>query len=248
MTRKNPLLALLPLLTALVTVLSTPAQAAAPQVYEAQVNGVRTELRLVVEGSVLSGQMTESGIVLDLRGTAQGPVLQGQVHQPGGAALMRFDGRIDGPRLAMTLHHAALPQPAQVTFQRVGTAAPADAAPSTAPRGAAVDGQLVGRWHQQSMINSSGGAGGFASFTTQRTLELAADGQVRQWVRSVGGGAQWSHRSDAELEFSGRWAMQGQQLWVQPQGQPAFVDAGRAVLVDGRLVIYRGGKRLIWQR
>jgi hypothetical protein len=118
----------------------------------------------------------------------------------------------------------------------------------TAGSGASVDRALVGRWTQESIINSGGGAGGFASFSTVRTLVLAHDGRVRQSVRSAGGGGNWSHASNEELEFSGRWQVRGTEIWVQPDGYPQYVAAGRYALIDGRLVVYDGRGRQIWSR
>ncbi len=100
----------------------------------------------------------------------------------------------------------------------------------------------------QAHREEAGGAGGFASFSTVRTLELAPDGSIRQWVRSAGGGGNWSHRAGDELEFSGRWQTRGEELLVQVDGQPDFVPAVRYRLVGERLVTENGQSRRIWQR
>ena len=114
--------------------------------------------------------------------------------------------------------------------------------------GGALDPALVGRWVRESVINSSGGAGGFASLATQRTLTLASDGRARQTLRSAGGGSQWSHSSGEQVEFSGRWQVRGAELWVQPDGQAQFIQAARYALFDGRLVAYTSQGRQIWSR
>ena len=64
---------LLPWIATLAAALCGAAHATAPQVYEAHVNGVRTELRLLVAGGTLDGQLLEQGVTLALRGTARGP-------------------------------------------------------------------------------------------------------------------------------------------------------------------------------
>lgn len=237
-------------LAATVATAANAAAAAAPQVFEAELNGVRAELRLVIAGGAVEGSLHEGASSLALRGTADGPALQGWMLDPAsGLQVMRFDARIDGAGLALTMRHPAMPEPARVLMHRAGTPRPVAAAPAAAeaPQGAAVDARLVGRWQQQRITSSDGGTG-FASFTTLRTLELGADGQVREWLKSVGGGAGWSHRSEPELQFAGHWAVRGDRLWLQPQGQPGFVEAGRVQLVDGRMVIENGRQRAVWQR
>jgi hypothetical protein len=110
------------------------------------------------------------------------------------------------------------------------------------------DPRLVGRWVQQAMINSSGGSGGFASFTTERSIEFGRDGQVQQWVRSVGGGSNWSTQSGRRLEFAGRWEVRGNEIWVQPQGRGDAVRAGTYQLSGPYLVTVGQDGRTIWQR
>lgn len=112
----------------------------------------------------------------------------------------------------------------------------------------AQDPRLVGRWVHQSMISSGGGAGGFASFTTQRSIEFGADGQVQQWVRSVGGGSNWSANGGRRLEFAGRWEVRGNEIWVQPQGHADALRAGTYQLSGPYLVTYGQDGRTIWQR
>ncbi len=128
-----------------------------------------------------------------------------------------------------------------VTSLTAATAAAANPAP-------ALDSRLLGRWVHQSMINSSGGAGGFASFSTERSIEFGADGQVMQWVRSVGGGGSWSTQSQPRLEFAGRWQVRGAEIWVQPEGETTFMRAGTYRLSGAYLVTEGRDGRTIWQR
>jgi hypothetical protein len=110
------------------------------------------------------------------------------------------------------------------------------------------DPRLVGRWVHQSSIQSGGGAGGFASFVTERSIAFTADGQVQQWVRSVGGGANWSSQGAGRLEFAGRWQTRGAEIWVQPDGLAQYLRAGSYRFVGDRLVTDGRDGRTIWQR
>ena len=113
---------------------------------------------------------------------------------------------------------------------------------------ASLDPRLLGRWVHQSMINSPGGAGGFSSFTTERTIEFGADGQMQQWVRSVGGGGSWSTQANRRLEFAGRWEVRGSEIWVQPQGMAEVMRAGNYRLSGPNLVTEGRDGRIVWQR
>ncbi|MEN9628845.1 MAG: hypothetical protein RJA10_2072 [Pseudomonadota bacterium] len=111
-----------------------------------------------------------------------------------------------------------------------------------------LDNRLLGRWVHQSMINSGGGAGGFASFTTERSIEFGSDGRVQQWVRSVGGGGNWSSSGSGRLEFAGRWEVRGNEIWVQPDGHAQTIRAGTYQLSGAYLVTVGRDGRTIWQR
>lgn len=111
-----------------------------------------------------------------------------------------------------------------------------------------LDPRLLGRWVHQSMINSPGGAGGFASFSTERSIEFHPDGQVQQWVRSVGGGGNWSANGGRRLEFAGRWQVRGNEIWVQPEGRADTLRAGTYQLSGRYLVTVGPDGRTIWQR
>lgn len=137
-----------------------------------------------------------------------------------------------------------------------GMATPAPASPSLTMQRqvdnngaqARLDRQLMGRWVHQSMISSSGGAGGSASFSTERQLEFGADGHVRQWVRSAGGGGNWSTQSGRRLEFSGRWQARDGAIWVQPEGEPGYQRAVSYRFAGEYLVTEGLGGRRIWAR
>ena len=126
----------------------------------------------------------------------------------------------------------------------LGTAAGAAQATNPGP----LDTRLLGRWVHQSMINSGGGAGGFASFTTERSIEFGSDGRVQQWVRSVGGGGNWSSSGSRRLEFAGRWEVRGNEIWVQPDGHDGTMRAGTYQLSGAYLVTVGRDGRTIWQR
>lgn len=119
-------------------------------------------------------------------------------------------------------------------------------AQATAP--ATLDTRLLGRWVSQTSIQSPGGAGGFASFTTERWITFGADGSVQQWARTVAGGSDWSSQSKGRLEFAGRWQTRGSEIWVQPEGLAEYLRAGSYRFVDNRLVTEGRDGRTIWQR
>jgi hypothetical protein len=121
-------------------------------------------------------------------------------------------------------------------------------AATPAAEAGAADQRLTGRWRHESMINSPGGAGGFASFATLRTLVMTADGRARQSVQSAGGGVNWSTAGGERVEFQGRWTSRDGQLWMQADGAADYQLAGRYRLVDGMLVVEGNRGRTIWQR
>ena len=226
-----------------------PANTATPVRYEASVQGVRSELLLQRNGERLSGQFTESGKVLPLRGLASGTRLSGRIEGPAGSGLsMPFEADVDGDALHLRLSLAPGQPAAAVTMHRVGAAPSNNGSATRAVNGGALDPALIGRWVRETVINSPGGAGGFASFATVRTLTLAVDGRVRQTVRSAGGGGSWSHAGGEQVEFSGRWQVRGADVWVQPEGQAQFVAASRYAIVDARLVLTTAQGRQIWTR
>jgi len=211
--------------------------------FEAQSGGQYALLQLRVNGVQVGGTLHEGPVRLDLRGQITGRRVQGQLFLAGAAApVAAFDGDLQADQLEATLRPARGGEPTRLLMRRVGASAPAT------PTGGVLDTQLLGRWQHQTMTNSSGGGSGSASFTTLRTLVLSADGRVQQTMRSVGGGAGWSHRSGEELEFTGRWLTRRGEFWVLVDGQAAFQHSGRYERVDGRLILEGGGNRQIWRR
>lgn len=211
--------------------------------WEASEGGVRTLLRVDVDGVQAAGSLQEGGVTLPVRGTLQGQRLLAEAHDPAsGRRVLRLDGRIDGDDLVLDVRTDGGERGGTVTLRRVG------AAPPTTVSGGRIDPAFVGRWHHESQINSPGGAGGFASFSTVRTLELGEDGRARQWVRSAGGGGNWSHSGGQTLEFSGRWQARGGELWVAPDGQPGFQRVAAIRRAGEYLVTETGGQRFVWRR
>jgi hypothetical protein len=252
MNRRTATLAL----TALATAQARPAAAAPAQDlrYEVQTRGQRTVIGLRVEGSLLTGEMTEGALTLSIKGVLQGQRLQARLLVPGtDVALALMDGELRGDVLELSVQAQAGAGATRLTMNRVGSAPPASPAAVTVAAApvlatGATDPRLAGRWRHESMMNSPGGAGGFASFSTVRTLVLAADGHVQQSVQSAGGGGNWSHAGGDKIEFVGRWTTRDGQLWVQAEGAADFQSAGRYRLVDQMLVIEGGRGRTIWQR
>jgi hypothetical protein len=214
-------------------------------IYEGSLRGIATRLTLRIDGTRVEGSLEEQGVSLPVRGTLSGQRVQGGVFEPAsGARLIVLVADLRGDEATMTLQADGAPQ--SLAMRRVGAPAPA----GTGGDGGAgrIEPSLVGRWRHESQINSPGGAGGFASFSTVRTLEFGADGRVRQSVRSVGGGGTWSSDGGERLEFSGRWQTRGAEIWVQADGHSGFERAALWRLVDGRLVTEDGQGRRIWQR
>lgn len=211
--------------------------------WETEVNGVRTLLTVQVNGGQAEGSLQEGGATLPVRGSLQGQRLLAGAHDPaGGQRVLQLDGRIQGDDLVLSVRTEA-GQGGTVTLRRVG------AAPAPQPAGGGrIEPGFVGRWHHDSQINSAGGAGGFASFSTVRTLELGPDGRARQWVRSAGGGGNWSASGGQTLEFSGRWQVRGAELWVAQDGQSTFQRAAAIRRAGEYLVTENGGERRIWRR
>ncbi len=226
---------------------SARAQPAQTLSFEAHQSGQHTRLQLRLDAGRASGTFVEGELRLQLQGQLQGRRLQGQLFIAGLAQpLGTVEGELQTDQLDLTVRAEGAAQPTRLLMRRVGAPAPATA---TAPAAAgALDPQLFGAWQQQTHTNSGGGAGGFASFTTVRRLLLGVDGRVQQTLRSVGGGGNWSHSGGEEVEFSGRWAARSGEIWVLPDGQTAYVSAGRYRLVDGRLVIDTVNGRKIWSR
>lgn len=213
--------------------------AAQPLAYEATVNGVQTLLTLRVDGAKLSGTLQESGATLPVRGEVQGRQWQGVLLDPGsGRALARLSGSFEGEDLLLRVQPEG-GNAAPVLRMRRAAAPGAVAGPVAA---------FVGRWRNESQINSSGGAGGFASFSTARVLELSADGRARQSVRSAGGGGDWSFGGGEQVEFVGRWQVRGAELWIQPDGQATFSRIGTIRRAGEVLVIEINGRRQVWSR
>jgi hypothetical protein len=111
-----------------------------------------------------------------------------------------------------------------------------------------LDDRLVGTWVNEKQINSGGGAGGFASFSTVMTMELGADGGIRQYTQSVGGGGDWSSNSGRTLDFEGQWRAEGGKLLVHGMGLPDFTPAAVYSFSGNYLVTNNDQGRLIWQR
>ena len=118
---------------------------------------------------------------------------------------------------------------------------------SASGAGETLDPRLIGSWVHEKMINSGGAS--FASFSTVRTLQFDASGRVTQWVRSAGGGQNWSYGGGGRrLEFSGRWYVRDGVILVQPDAGGGFVEAGRYRFSSPYLVTESREGRLIWQR
>lgn len=111
-----------------------------------------------------------------------------------------------------------------------------------------LDPRLFGVWVNEKQINSPGGAGGFASFSTVMTMILNADGTVQQFTQSVGGGGDWSSNSGRKLDFEGRWRASNGTFLVHGMGLPDFTPAATYTFSGEYLVTQNDMGRLIWQK
>jgi hypothetical protein len=116
------------------------------------------------------------------------------------------------------------------------------------PQGNALDPRLVGVWVNEKQINSGGGAGGFASFSTVMTMVLNGDGTVQQFTQSVGGGGEWSSDSGRTIDFEGTWRAANGTLLVHGMGLPDYTPAATYTFSGDYLVTQSDMGRLIWQR
>ncbi len=217
-------------------------------------NGVDTTLTLRFDGARVAGSIDEAGASLPISGTLQGRTVQGNILNPqSGQPVIGLSAVIAGDDLTLSLRPAGSAQATSFAMRRVGapTAANGTAVPggSASANGGRVDPAFVGRWVSESQLNSPGGAGGFASLSTVRTLELTQDGRVRQSVRSAGGGGNWSYDGGGRVEFSGRWQVRGgTEFWAQPDGQAAFVRVGVIRRAGDYLVTESSEGRIHWRR
>lgn len=111
-----------------------------------------------------------------------------------------------------------------------------------------LDERLVGVWVHENQINSPGGAGGFAALSTVMTMEIGAEGGIRQTTRSVGGGADWSSNSGERVDFEGQWRGDGQTLSVLGRGLVDFTPAAAYEFAGQYLVTHSDMGRLVWRR
>ena len=112
----------------------------------------------------------------------------------------------------------------------------------------ALDPRLVGTWVNEKQINSGGGAGGFASFSTVMTMVLNGDGTIQQFTQSVGGGGDWSSNSGRTMDFDGTWRAGNGTLLVHGMGLPDYTPAATYTFSGDYLVTQSDMGRLIWQR
>ena len=110
------------------------------------------------------------------------------------------------------------------------------------------DPRLVGVWVNENQINSPGGAGGFASFSTVMTMEIRTDGSILQHTQSIGGGGDWSSNSGRKLDFEGTWRGDGTTMYVYGMGLPDYTPAATYTFSGQYLVTNNDQGRLIWQK
>ncbi len=231
------------LLTALLALL-LPALASATVIngrYVAILEGTTTVLTVGTRGGVVTGLYEEPGYTLNAKGAFQGNTLHLTLSDGArGLTVAHLEGQMQGDRLKATV---SVDTPATGISKSVQAVFVREAPVAAGAR----DAQLVGVWTYENIINSSGS--NFASFTTVLTMEIGADGQLRQWTQSVGGGQNWSYGSNAgrKLVFEGQWSAKDGVLYGKAQGQGEFQALTRYRRAGKYLVTEdRSGKRN-WQ-
>jgi hypothetical protein len=234
-----------------------PLHAAIDGEYRATVNGVESVLRLRAKNLEVAGSYREGAISLNVRARLDGSHLSGALVDPvGGAEVAGLHGTHRDNQLDVTMSvtdpASGQRQSIRAVLLRSGVTPGPMAQPPSGARKApdgSIDPRLVGAWVHERQINSGAGAGGFASFSTVRTLELGADGRVSQWSESIGGGGDWSYGSGGpKLEYQGAWYARDGVVHVRLDGQSEFVAATRYRFVDSYLVTENDDGRINWRR
>ncbi len=217
-----------------------PAQTGFNGNFSANIDGINCQLTLTTSRTNLTGMYDEGDIHLQLKGIVNGKQASGELHDPAsGQAVATFQAVLrDANTLDLTLF--AQGQTISHPFQRSS----ATAAPAAPPAGQQRDAGLVGNWSHQ-IITNSGGSG----FTTILYFQIGADGRYAQYSKSVGGGSEWSYSSGkAELQQQGRWYSRDNIIYIQPDGQTAYIAAAKYRFNEGRLVTEDVNGRKIWTR
>lgn len=210
--------------------------------------------RLVVSGpaNALTGTYSEDGLDLRISGTGGPNGLRLNFVEPSlGVTLgeLQATGTNDSFSGTFTASDLIGGQTVGARFSREGAQQTRSAATSApAPTSSSLDPRLIGTWVNESMINSGGGAGGFASFTTIMTMTLSDTGRVVQTSRSVGGGGDWSSDSGEQVDFEGQWEARNGQLLVRGMGLAEFTPAA-SYSFSGDVLVTNGQEgRVLWQR
>lgn len=246
-------------LTACLIALALPVAAETPSGrYSGLIDGKPATLILSGPAGALTGSYAEEGLSLTLSGTSGPQGVSLTLTEPTyNLTVATLTGTSEAGRIAGTLTLTEMFGGGQtaIAFTREGAAATAATAsrpstPSSAagPASARLDSRLVGTWVNEDIINSGGGAGGFASFSTVMTMTLSPDGRVVQTSRSVGGGGEWSSDSGERTDFDGQWEARDGTLYVKGMGIADFTAAATYSFSGAYLVTNGAQGRLIWQR
>lgn len=195
--------------------------------YVATIENVVTVLTVTTKAGVVSGSYAEPSYVLQAKGGFEGNTLKlALTDAKRGLTVAHLQGQLSADRLAATVSVNTAATGISKSVQAVFVH---EAATAKVPSGTANgrDAQLVGVWTYQNIINSGGS--NFASFTTVLTMEISADGTLRQWQQSVGSGQNWNYGSSEgrKLVFEGQWSAKDGVLYGKAQGQSEFQSLTR---------------------
>lgn len=224
--------------------------------------GMSIEVQLQQKGTELTGVYRDSGSPSSLKGsiinttTAQGTMMSE------GMEVATFVAVLNGVALNMQVNLLGLlPVTLELTKSTAqnttknATSSPSDNISAGASASGKVldkhsrDGQLLGAWVRESVINS-GGYGNMASFSTAYYLNFYADGSCTEESESAGGGGDWSYSGGGRsMDFRGYWYSENGNLYVKQNATDNYVLYAKYQFYDGNLVLTNTqGKRDIYHR
>lgn len=217
--------------------------------YLATLDGQPAEMILYRQGRQVEGQYVENNnLRLNISGSFDGQLLRARISKPQSGHLLAMlnasyaDGTLNARITARDPRSDALLE-RQVLFQR--QLEPATTAAQQVPSNRR-DPALVGTWVYQHTVARGGATP--TSLTTILTLQLAADGSVTQWRRTLGGAPHGRGDSPGEPQYRGRWHSADGLLLVHLQGAGDFQPAAHYRFSEPYLVTESNTGKMFWQR
>ncbi|MBL7785178.1 MAG: hypothetical protein JNM36_04685 [Chitinophagales bacterium] len=224
--------------------------------------GMSIEVQLQQKGSELTGVYRDSGNPSSLNGTIENATTAQGTMMSEGMEVATFVAVLNGAALNMQINLLGLlPVTFELTKSSEQSTTKNDASASSSGMSASSstaggrgdkhsrDGQLLGAWVRESIINS-GGYGNMASFSTAYYLNFYADGSCTEESESAGGGGDWSYSGGGRsMDFRGFWYSENGNLYVKQNATDNYVLYAKYQFYDGNLVLTNTqGKRDIYHR